>query len=249
MNQAVTGVGDFAESLAALLSELLVALREGRDVTAPLAQVCRSIVDSMPVDGAAVSLMVDGKHRALVLASDPVIEHLDSLQFSLGEGPSFEAYETGRPVLVPDLSQRLPASWPVFATEAGAAGFSGIFAFPLRRGAARIGAVDTYRRAAGWLTDDELGTILRGIDLVTSALLAVATAGVSGEPGNNVVSGLVRDRATVHQATGIVIAEFGIPAGQALARLRAYAYSEDKLLDEVARDIVERRLHPREIER
>ncbi|WP_116206622.1 GAF and ANTAR domain-containing protein [Amycolatopsis circi] len=244
----MTGVDDFAEAVPDLFSELLAALREGRDATVPLAQVCRAVVERMPVDGAAVALMVDGTHRTLVHASDPVIEHLDAVQFSLGEGPSFEAFETGRPVLVPDLAQRLPVSWPVFATEAGIAGMCGIFAFPLRQGAAMLGAVDTYRRVPGWLSDEELATVLRGTDVVSSALLAVATAGGTGEEGDDVVGGLVRGRAAVHQATGIVIAEFGIPADQALAWLRAYAYSEGRLLDEVARDLVDRRLHPREIQ-
>ncbi|MFB9924577.1 GAF and ANTAR domain-containing protein [Amycolatopsis halotolerans] len=244
----MTRVGDFAEAVGPLLSELFAVLREGRDVTAPLAGVCRSVVELMPVDGAAVSLIVEGGQRTLVLASDPVVERLDAVQFSLGEGPSFEAFETGRPVLVPDLSERLPSSWPVFATEAALAGIGGIFAFPLRRGAVKLGAVDTYRRAPGWLSDEELATILHGTDLVTSALLAVATAGFARDPDDNVVSGLVRGRVAVHQATGIVIAEFGIPAGQALARLRGYAYSRGRLLDEIARDLVARRLHPRDIE-
>lgn len=244
----MTGVGDFAEAVSPLLSQLLAALREGRDAAVPLAALCRGIIGLMPVDGAAVSLVVEGAQRTLVLASDPVVERLDALQFSLGEGPSFEAFETGRPVLAPDLSRNLPASWPVFATEAGMAGIGGIFAFPLRRGAVKLGSVDTYRRAPGWLSEDELATILHGTDLVASALLTVVTAGVEEEPDDNVVSRLVRDRAAVHQATGIVIAEFGIPAEQALARLRAYAYARGRLLDEVARDLVARRLHPREIE-
>ncbi|WP_406630993.1 GAF and ANTAR domain-containing protein [Amycolatopsis sp. WGS_07] len=244
----MTGVGDFADAVSPLLSELLAALREGRDAGVPLAGVCRAVVDLLPVDGAAVSLMADGRDRTLVLASDPVVEHLDAVQFSLGEGPSFEAFETGRPVLVPSLSQHLPAAWPVFATEAGMAGIGGIFAFPLRRGAATLGSMDTYRRAAGWLSDEELATVLRGADLVTSALLAVVTASLAGETDGGTVGVLAKDSAVVHQATGIVIAEFEIPAEQALARLRAYAYSRGRLLDEVARDLVARRLHPREIE-
>lgn len=240
----MTEVGDFAEAVSPLLPELLAALREGRDATVPLAGVCRSVVDLMPVDGAVVSLMAEGRHRMLVLASDPAVAHLDAVQFSLGEGPSFEAFETGRPVLAPDLSRHLPAAWPVFATEAGTAGFGGIFAFPLRNGAVRLGSVDTYRRAPGWLSDEELATILRGTDLVTSVLLAVVSEGRAGQA----CDGLVREGAAVHQATGMVIAEFTIPAEQALARLRAYAYSKGRLLDEVARDLVARRLHPRELE-
>ncbi|MGV9299719.1 GAF and ANTAR domain-containing protein [Amycolatopsis sp. NPDC003676] len=228
-----------------MLSNLRAALREGRDITAPLAGVCRAVVTLMPVDGAAVSLIAEGGQRALVLATDPVVEHLDAVQFGLGEGPSFEAFETGRPVLAADLSRSLPASWPVFGAEAALAGIGGIFAFPLRHGAAKLGALDIYRRDSGWLSEEELATILSGADLVTSALLAVVTAGAAGETLSGAMG---RDRAVVHQATGIVIAEFAIPAEEALAKLRAYTFSQGRMLDEVARDLVARRLHPREIE-
>jgi AmiR/NasT family two-component response regulator len=46
----------------------------------------------------------------------------------------------------------------------------------------------------------------------------------------------------VHQATGLVLAQLGVSAEAAFARLRAYAYAEDRRLDDVARDVVERRL-------
>ena len=49
-------------------------------------------------------------------------------------------------------------------------------------------------------------------------------------------------RAEIHQATGIVLAQLGVSAPQALARLRGYAFVEQRLLIDVARDVVARRL-------
>jgi len=46
----------------------------------------------------------------------------------------------------------------------------------------------------------------------------------------------------VHQATGFVLAQLGISADQALARMRCYAFVEQRLLIDVARDVVSRRL-------
>jgi hypothetical protein len=54
--------------------------------------------------------------------------------------------------------------------------------------------------------------------------------------------GLHSDRAEVHQATGMILAQLDIPAQDAFVRLRAYAFADRRPLGEVARDVVARRL-------
>ncbi len=49
-------------------------------------------------------------------------------------------------------------------------------------------------------------------------------------------------RPEVHQATGMVLAQMGISARDALARMRAHAFVTGALLSDVAADIVGRRL-------
>jgi hypothetical protein len=49
-------------------------------------------------------------------------------------------------------------------------------------------------------------------------------------------------RAGVHQAAGMVSEQLDIAIGDALARLRAYAYAADRPIDDVARDVVDHRL-------
>jgi AmiR/NasT family two-component response regulator len=46
----------------------------------------------------------------------------------------------------------------------------------------------------------------------------------------------------VHNAAGIVSAQEGISVTEALIRLRAYAYSHDRLLRDVAQDVIARTL-------
>jgi AmiR/NasT family two-component response regulator len=46
----------------------------------------------------------------------------------------------------------------------------------------------------------------------------------------------------VHNAAGIVSVQEGISVTDALIRLRAFAYSHDRLLDDVAQDVIARRL-------
>ena len=54
--------------------------------------------------------------------------------------------------------------------------------------------------------------------------------------------GLWSDRAEVHQATGMVLAQLGLPAQDAFVRLRAHAFATCRPLPEVARDVVAGRL-------
>jgi hypothetical protein len=49
-------------------------------------------------------------------------------------------------------------------------------------------------------------------------------------------------RVVVHQASGMVAAQLGIGVGDALVRLRAHAFGNDRPLADVARDVVARRL-------
>ena len=50
------------------------------------------------------------------------------------------------------------------------------------------------------------------------------------------------NRVEIHQATGMVVAQLDLSATDAFARLRAHAFLEHRLLGDVARDVVARRL-------
>lgn len=239
---------DARGALSDLVSAVLAALRDEGDPLAPAVRVCHACVALLPVDGAAVSVILSSQYRQSLYASNAVAETLEDLQFSLGEGPCFEAFDTGQPVLVPDLAHDVAQAWPVFASQINTADVGAIYAFPLRRGAARVGAIDLYRRVPGWLSETEVATALTIADIATSALLASSATGAEGQIDEALLAALTKNRFVVHQATGIVIAEFGITAAQALAQLRGYAFAQGRMLDDVAADLVAGRLHPRVIE-
>jgi len=67
--------------------------------------------------------------------------------------------------------------------------------------------------------------------------------GARTDPGDGAsLDHSLHGRAEVHQATGMVVAQLGVSATDALARLRAYAFVEQRLLSDVAHDVVSRRL-------
>ena len=210
-----------------------------------LARVCRACEGLLPVDGMSISVMSDTDHREVLYASDEVSARIEALQFSLGEGPCFEAFDSRRPVLVPDLPAAIAPAWPAFAAEMAAEPVGAIFAFPLQSGTIRVGAVDFYRRRTGWLSGPELATALAVVDATVLTMLSMLH---DGDPIGWRLA-LPEQREQVHQAVGMLIAAFGIPADQALARLRGHAFAAGRLVDQVAHDLVTRRLAPEDLDK
>lgn len=229
---------DVDRSMERMRAAVASALREEDPRVDPLVRVCRACVALLPVDGASVSVISGTQHRETLYASDTVMSRVESVQFTLGEGPCFEAFATNRPVLVPDLPQALASSWPAFASEIADQPIGAIYAFPLQSGAITIGAMDMYRREPGLLTTADLATALRVVDLAAVALVGPPSSGHRNDLDLERFAPLRRDRAEVHQATGMLISHLGVPPEQALARLRGYAFASGLLVEDVARDIV-----------
>jgi hypothetical protein len=144
-------------------------------------------------------------------------------------------------VLVPDLSDPAETSrWPIYAAAVvEQAGVGAVFALPLQWGAITVGVLDLYRRAPGSLSQEQSRDALSAADAATLMLLGLRT-----DPGEDLAwDRSWSNRAEIHQATGMVVAQLEISATDAFARLRAYAFAEQRLLGDVARDVVARRLH------
>jgi hypothetical protein len=218
---------------AAMVEVAPLGARRGR--------LCAACLAVLPVDGAAVVVMPRPAHRELVCASDDTVQRLEELQVALGEGPSVEAFDSGGPVLVGDLATPDATLWPMFGAAAAATSFGAMFAFPLQVGAIRVGAMDLYRREAGLLGGDDLAAALRVAEMVMSTLLASADDDGDPAPPDRLLehSSLSRE---INQATGMMLVQLGVPAEEAYVRLRAFAFSHNRRIGDVARDVVARRL-------
>ncbi|MEV6600095.1 GAF and ANTAR domain-containing protein [Actinoplanes sp. NPDC051346] len=207
-----------------------------------LRRACTAAADTLTASGAGISMMTEAGARGIYAASDPLTEHMEELQFVLGEGPCWDAFASRRPVLIPDLDRESPARWPMYTPAAHDSGIRAVFSFPLQMGAVRLGVLDVFRKRSGPLTGDELVTALTFAEVTMTALLDqhedAATKGLEGD-----LAETVEHRAELFQAQGMVMVQLGVPIGEASARIRAYAYAHGRRLDDVARDVVERRLH------
>jgi len=209
-----------------------------------VAHVCAAAVPGVGVDGAGVTVMVSTTVRDTVHATDRVAGELEEWQLTFGQGPCVDAFAEDGPVLIIDLDAPIHlARWPVFTPAALRSGARAVFALPLQVGAIRLGVLDLYRARPGPLSDDQLADALAFADAAGMLLLE----GAGGEPPDSAELAWQRDdptshHAEVHQATGMILAQLGISAEAAFARLRAYAYANDRRLGNVAADVVGRRL-------
>jgi hypothetical protein len=189
------------------------------------------------VDAAAIALALAASPRETVYASDRVAADLEEMTMTLGEGPGVDAV-AGAPALAADLGEAYSRQrWPVFAPAAVGLGVRAAFALPLQVGGIRLGVLDLYRAVPGALDPDQFADALVLADTICGLLLDSTTTGDSRMPEEVGVQ-----HPEVHQATGMVIAQIGVSAAVALIRLRAYAYSHDERLHDVAADVVARRL-------
>ena len=204
-------------------------------------RLCELCAEVTGVTGAGIMLMSGDVHRGSVCTTNDVSALVERLQYALGEGPCVDAYHRDQPVLEPDLVAPATPRWPAFAGPAVAAGVRAIFGFPLHVGAVRLGALNLYCDRPGQLTDEQYADALIMADIAAEAVLALQAKARPGELAAELEAS-ANFEYVVHQASGMVAVQLGDSVGQALIRLKAYAFGNDRPLADVAQDVVDRAL-------
>ena len=220
---------------------ILADLADGTDgdVTAVrLCEVCKGVTG---MSGAGIMLMSGDLPLGSVGTTGKVSALIEDLQYTFGEGPCVDAYKLDRPVLEPDLADPAVLRWVAFTGPAVEAGVRAIFGFPLAVGAVRLGALNLYADRPGRLSDDQHADALVAADLAAEAVLGMQARGSSGVVAAELEHG-ANFQYVVHQAAGMVSAQLEVSVGQALVRLRAHAFGHQRLLADVATDVVARRV-------
>jgi hypothetical protein len=227
-------VADVDDLLTRLARGIVGGAREG--VPLPV-RLCRAAADVLGYDGGAITLAYTQPERVTLSATDDVALVLEEQQDVLGQGPGPQAFTTGaytrleisRPDDPPD------PRWPLL--ESGElAGLAPVVAHavPIEVEGQVVGVLTLHTSRAGDQLDlDDATTVAR----VLAAALA-ADAATQHDLGH----GPWGERAEVHQATGMVVAQLGVPEDDALALIRAHAYSHDQSVTKSAHDVITRQL-------
>jgi GAF domain-containing protein len=199
--------------------------------------LCVVSADVARVRGAGVVLVMHGRTLGTVCSSDPTTQSVEEVQYSLGEGPCVDAFRTREPVLVPDLAAGEAVPWPGFRDGALALGIRAVFGFPILVGPICIGALDLYDDRAGALSDDQFADALALAHVAGRTVLDWQSVAGEGSLARQ-LEHLPANRAAVHQATGMVAVQMAVPVRDAAALLRAYAFSTNRPVNDVADDVV-----------
>jgi GAF domain-containing protein len=208
-------------------------------LTKRLCEVCAEVTG---MSGAGVMLMSGDESRGSVCTTDRASGIMVQLQYALGEGPCVDAYRQDRPVLEPDLAAPATPRWIAFAGPALETGVRAVFGFPLQLGAVRLGALNLYCDRPGPLTDDQHANALVMADIAAQAILVLQADAPPGLLAAQLEEG-ADFQYLVHQASGMVAAQLEVSVGDALVRLRAHAFGNDRPLAAVAGDVVARTMH------
>jgi hypothetical protein len=233
------------DSIAELRANLGRAMDGGDLKMSRADRLCHACVDLLDVDGAAISLMLEGSSQGTFGSSDGLSRQLDEYQFTFGEGPCMDAVRDG-PVFAADIGDVAETRWPAFVGSALDLGVGALFALPISLANSYVGALDLYRHAPGPMLGNSLVGGLMAAELAALPLLdmigAEAELAIPGQepPAWKQLASLAR--VEVYQATGMVMAQLGVGPAEALARLRAHAYAQGLTASQVAWSIVEREL-------
>jgi hypothetical protein len=226
--------------------ELWAAAQQGLDGPELLPErLARAAAAMLPVDDAGLSLLDRGDRRVPLGASSAEAAAAERLQFTAGQGPCATAQATGQPVFATERDLRL--RWPEFSELLfEKTTYRAIVGLPLQRALAGIGAVDLYFERPDRISDLEVFEALSVGELITSSLseAAVFSEWDSADGPEWLRAPAAQRRAKVWEALGKLSLELELAAPDALDLMRRYALAADRILDDVAYDVLSGRLHP-----
>jgi ANTAR domain-containing protein len=200
-------------------------------------RLCRAYRSMLGGNGAAITMSYTHSDRVTLCATDDLAARLEDLQDVLGEGPGPTAYQTGA-ITVADLRGDSDNNepWPHFTDAAhDVPGAAVLYAVPMCPGNSLVGVL-TIHQDTTELPDRDQAQFLA--DAIGAALLRDA-------PGHDTDfrTSPWSTRSGIHQATGMVVAQLRITPDDALALLRAHAFSHNVSLAQVAEQVTSRQLH------
>jgi hypothetical protein len=207
----------------------------------PQRSLCSASAGVVGVKCAGVVLISRGRPLGTVCVSDPVTERVEEVQYTLGQGPCVDAFESRESVLAPDLGGADFARWPEFCQGALAAGVQAAFGFPLLVGPVRIGALNLYHDRSGPLTDAQVQDAVAVAHVVGRTVLSWQSAAPDGSLAWQLEQ-VPLHRSVIHQASGRISVQASVSVDDASALLRAYSFAEGQPISAVAEDVMDGRL-------
>ena len=223
------------------LADTLVADFDLIEFLSMLADRCVELLRS-----AEVGLALAGPRGLQMMASSSErMRVTELLEVQFEEGPCFECYRMGLPVLNQQLASA-DGRWPRFAPMARESGFLTVHAVPLRLRDEVIGAMNVFDASLHEMTQEESNLLKAFADVATIGILQERTVKQQSDLSIQLQSAL-NSRIAVEQAKGIVAERLKVDMDAAFGMIRTYARNKGRPLTAVAEDLVRGSLNVAEL--
>jgi GAF domain-containing protein len=207
------------------------------DVVDLLTMVADRSVAVLDFSAAGVMLVAPEGRLKLVAFSSESVRLVELFELQAQEGPCLDAYQSGQPIMNQGLAETLDR-WPHFAPFALNVGFHTAHALPMRLRRRVIGALNLFQTHPGTLGQADIMAAQALADLATISILH-NRATEEAKVVNEQLKTALESRVVIEQAKGVLVERTGLSMEVTFQRLRAYARSHNRLLAEVARDVVD----------
>lgn len=198
--------------------------------------LCTVAAEFTAFDGAGIALISDDDALTSLCTSDVASGALMELELALGEGPMVDA-SRGDASEDTDLRETTSSEWAVYRAEAVALGVRAVFAYPIRLGAIRFGALSFYRTSPGPLDAQQSSDAYLMASVIGRAILAKQAGGSLVGLAEELDGESTLDF-RVHQAAGMLAVQGTLSVKDALILLRAHAFGVGRELSDLAERVV-----------
>jgi transcriptional regulator with GAF, ATPase, and Fis domain len=220
-----------AEAFVALADTLV----DDYDVVDLMDRLASTCVDLLDVTAAGILLKDLRGSLHLVASSSEETRLLELFQLQDEEGPCLDCISSGAPVSSDDL--RTNGRWPRFSSAAAHAGFTAVYAVPMRLRSEVIGGINLFRFEAGPFgpTNQRIAQALA--DVATIGVLQQRSLHRAGLLAEQLQTAL-DSRITIEQAKGVLAQRGGLPMEAAYGRLRQHARDGNHRLSQLAHEVI-----------
>jgi putative methionine-R-sulfoxide reductase with GAF domain len=223
---------DHLQTSLAALSQLATGQLPLTDVLTRIAEL--AVLAIPGADGAGLTLLEQDHHDTIV-ASAPFVGEVDTVQYSIGEGPCITAAANAQTVRSGSVDT--DHQWPRFGPRAGRLGVHSVLSLPLLTPEGVLGAMNIYAHERDAF-DEHAAAI--GELFAVPAAIAVQNVQVLAQARRLAaqLQAALTNRATIDQARGILMSRIGCGAEEAFERLRDISQTQNQKLHLVADTLV-----------
>lgn len=191
------------DELAIVYARMSGLLLSEQTVTTVLELITSLAQDTLPGSvGAGVTLIAPDTTPTTSAATDPIVEHLDALQYDLGQGPCLSAARDQAVVRIDDLTTE--RRWPQWSARAAAEGMRSTLSAPLGSAGSSLGAIKVYSTNPHTYTATSEDVLRRFAEQAAILLSNIHTL-TEAEHLSDRLKETLRSRDTIATAKGIVM--------------------------------------------